>query len=169
MPGLRQGAPRLGKALREVPRPHPLRSSRTTRLQHPQARREGGARGPRGGARQGKFWRCIDRLFEMQPTPPDDTALEKVAKDLGLESKKFHDDLASEAIADEVGKDRKLGDQLDLQSTPLIFINGRHYDLDQFDFSEDLDDRIQLELELKTGQVPPRAVKDEPAKPPAVR
>jgi len=127
---------------------------------------EKAARAALAAGRQGKFWEMHDRLFEMQPTPPDDTALEKVAKDLGLESKKFHDDLASEAIADEVGKDRKLGDQLDLQSTPLIFINGRHYDLDQFDFSEDLDDWIQLELELKTGKkVPPRAVKDEPAKP----
>lgn len=130
---------------------------------------EKAARAALAAGRQGKFWEMHEKLFEMQPNPPDDAALEKVAKELGLDMKKFGDDLASEAIADEVSRDRKHGDAVDLESTPLIFINGRHYDLDHFDFAEDLDDWISLELELKTGKkVEPRAVKDdEPADKPA--
>lgn len=123
---------------------------------------EKAARAALAAGRQGKFWEMHARLFEMQPNPPDDAALEKLAKELGLDLKKFADDLASEAIADEVARDRKQGDNLDLESTPLIFINGRHYDLDHFDFAEDLDDWISLELELKTGKkVEPKAVTDD--------
>lgn len=130
---------------------------------------EKAARAALAAGRQGKFWEMHAKLFEMQPTPPDETALDRLAKELGLDAKKFSDDLASEAIADEVARDRKLGDKLELDSTPLIFINGRHYDLDQFDFSEDLDEWVSLELELKTGKkIEPKVVKDDaPAAKPA--
>ena len=129
---------------------------------------EKAARAALAAGRQSKFWEMHGKLFEMQPNPPDDTALEKLAKELGLDLKKFNEDLASEAIADEVSRDRKHADAVKLESTPLIFINGRHYDLDHFDFTEDLDDWISLELELKTGKaVEPKAVKDDDAPKPA--
>ena len=131
---------------------------------------EKAARAALAAGRQGKFWEMHAKLFEMQPDPPDEAALQKLAKQLGLDMKKFSDDLASEAIADEVSRDRKHGDAVDLESTPLIFINGRHYDLDHFDFADDLDDWISLELELKTGKkVEPRAVKDDGAEKPVVQ
>ena len=120
---------------------------------------EKAARAALAAGRQGKFWEMHGKLFEMQPTPPDDLALEKLAKGLGLDMKKFDEDLTSEVIADEVARDRKHGDALDLASTPLIFINGRHYDLDYFDFSEEFADWIALELELTPGKKP------EPAAP----
>lgn len=123
---------------------------------------EGAARAAMAANKQGKFWEMHGRLFKMQPDPPDQAAIDALAKDLGLDLKKFKDDSASEAIADEVAKDRKLGDKLDLKSTPLIYINGRHFDIAMFDY-EDLDDWIKLDIELKTGKkYEPKAVKDEP-------
>lgn len=113
---------------------------------------EKAARAALAAGRQGKFWEMHGKLFEMQPNPPDAPALDKLAKELGLDMKKFAEDLASEAIADEVARDRKHADALDLASTPLLFINGRHYDLDYFDFAEDFSDWIALELELVTGK-----------------
>jgi len=123
---------------------------------------EKAARAALAAAKQGKFWEMHHKLFELQPQPPDEAATEKIARELGLDMKKFAADAASEAVADEVMRDRKQGDAVDLKSTPLIFINGRHYDLDYFDFAEDLEDWIQLEIELKTGKKPqPKAAKDE--------
>jgi protein-disulfide isomerase len=128
---------------------------------------EGAARAAMAANKQGKFWEMHGRLFKMQPAPPDQAALDALAKDLGLDLKKFKDDSASEAIADEVAKDRKLGDKLDLKSTPLLYINGRHFDIAMFDY-EDLDDWIKLDIELKTGKkVEPKAVKEEDEPEPA--
>jgi protein-disulfide isomerase len=122
---------------------------------------EKAARAALAAAKQGKFWEMHHKLFELQPSPPDDAALEHVARELRLDMKKFAEDLASEPIADEVARDRKQGDSLDLDSTPLIYIDGRHFDLDQFDLGEDLDDWITLELEMKTGKhVEPKALKE---------
>jgi len=122
---------------------------------------EGAARAAMAAEKQGKFWLMHERLFKMQPAPPDQPALDAIARELGLDLKKFKDDSLSEGIADEVAKDRKLGDKLDLKSTPLIYINGRHFDLEQFDY-EDFDDWIHLEIELKTGKkIEPQAVKEE--------
>jgi protein-disulfide isomerase len=126
---------------------------------------EGAARAAMAANKQGKFWEMHGRLFKMQPAPPDQSALDALAKDLGLDLKKFKDDSASEAVADEVAKDRKLGDKLDLKSTPLLYINGRHFDIAMFDY-EDLDEWIKLDIELKTGKkYEPKAVKDEPEHP----
>jgi protein-disulfide isomerase len=129
---------------------------------------EKAARAAMAAAKQGKFWEMHHALFDLQPELPEEAAIQRVAKSLGLDMKKFNDDLASEAIADEVSRDRKQGDAVHLESTPLVFINGRHYDLDYFDFAEDLDDWLKLEIELKTGKAPtPQAVKDEPVPPPS--
>lgn len=128
---------------------------------------EGAARAAMAANKQGKFWPMYERLFKMQPAPPDQPALDAIARDVGLDLKKFKDDSLSEGIADEVAKDRKLGDKLDLQSTPLIYINGRHFDLEQFDY-EDFDDWIRLEIELKTGKkIEPKAEKEEPTPAPS--
>ncbi len=128
---------------------------------------EDAARAAMAAHKQGKFWAMHERLFKLQPTPPDGPAIDGIAREIGLDLKKFKDDSLSEAIADEVARDRKLGDKLDLKSTPLIYINGRHFDLEHFDY-EDFDDWLRLEIELKTGKkVEPRAVKDEPAPPPS--
>ena len=126
---------------------------------------EKAARAGMAAARQGKFWEMHHKLFELQAqeVKPEDAVIERVAKQLGLDMKKFDDDLASEATADAVDRDRKQAEGLGLKSTPLIYLNGRHFDLDQFELG-DLDDWIHLEIELKTGKKaePAASLDDEP-------
>jgi hypothetical protein len=66
----------------------------------------------------------------------------------------FKKDVASEAVADAVARDRKQGEALDLQGTPSIFINGRLFPTGQ-DFEQDLEGWIKLELELVGGGASP--------------
>ena len=130
---------------------------------------EGAARAALAAGRQGKFWEMHAALFKRHPDPPDKRAIAQLVKDLGLDAKKFEQDVKSEAIADMVARDRKQGDALDLKGTPLIYINGRHFDLDHFDIGEDLEPWIKLEIKLKTGKkVEARPIKKKsPATPPS--
>lgn len=108
---------------------------------------------------QGKFWEMHEALFEHQPSGLDRKSVERIARDLGLDMNRFVTDLESEGVADAVARDRKQADALDLKGTPLIYINGRRFDLEHFSLVEDLDDWIQLEIESKTGRaVRPRQV-----------
>lgn len=109
------------------------------------------ARAAMAADRQGKFWEMHAALFELQPEPPDDRAIDKIARAIKLDPKKFSEDLASPAMAEAVARDRKHGDDLKVRSTPSLFINGRHYDLDYFDLGEDLDDWIKTEVKLRGG------------------
>lgn len=97
---------------------------------------------------QGKFWQLQQALFESQKTGLDDTTLLKLAREQGLDMKSFETDRASEATADAVARDRKQADELGLDGTPMIFINGRHFKLDHFDLRQDLEPWIELELAL---------------------
>jgi protein-disulfide isomerase len=114
---------------------------------------EPAARAVVAAGKQGKFWEMHHALFQNQKTL-DEAGLAKIAKELRLDVKKFDEDRRSEAVADTVAKDRKEGESLGLQGTPAIFINGRAFDLEQFDLAEDLNDWIALEIELRTGKPP---------------
>jgi hypothetical protein len=76
----------------------------------------------------------------------------KLARQIGLDEKKFTTDLDSEAIADAVNADRKQAEKLGLKGTPMIYVNGRHFELEQFSLLEDLNPWIELELEQRTGK-----------------
>jgi hypothetical protein len=106
---------------------------------------------------QSKFWPMHERLFQ-QGKALDMPALKRIAQDVGLDMKKFADDLASERVADAVATDRKQANALSLQGTPTIYINGRHFNLEHFDLNEDLRKWLDLELELK-GKAAPAAGK----------
>jgi len=62
-----------------------------------------------------------------------------------------------------VARDRKQGENLDLASTPSIYINGRHF-VDSGEPPTDLEDWIKLELALKGQPVPdePKAAASAP-------
>ncbi len=130
---------------------------------------EKAARAAVAAGRQGKFWEMHKALFGLQPKPPELPIIRELAKGLGLDMKKFNEDLESEAVADAVAKDRKQADALGLEGTPLIYINGRLFDLDHFEIGEDLEQWVKLEIELKTGKkaVAKKAVPKKPAAPPA--
>jgi protein-disulfide isomerase len=92
--------------------------------------------------RQGKFWQFHDRLFagdQEHEAMPD---LEKIAKDLKLDLKKWKSDL--EAAKDVVARDRSEGEKVEVAATPTLFINGRRYSgPNQF---EDIKDWVEEEL-----------------------
>jgi protein-disulfide isomerase len=125
---------------------------------------EQAARAGAAAHRQGKFWAMHHALFDRtdKKVKLEHDALEAAAKEIGLDLKRFKEDLASEPVADIVGKDRKQADALGLEGTPLLYINGRHFDLDHFDVSEDLESWLKLEIELVTGKAPLPAPKKAP-------
>jgi protein-disulfide isomerase len=88
---------------------------------------------------QGKFWEMHHMLFTNQ-RHLEQTDLDSYAKDLGLEVSRFHADMQAAATADRIAKDHKLGEDLQIQGTPTIFINGR-----MFDGRQDLNEWIALE------------------------
>jgi protein-disulfide isomerase len=114
---------------------------------------EKAARAAVAAQKQGKFWEMHGHMFQKQEAL-DKRSLLAYAKELGLDEKQFEADLESEVTADRVMQDRKLGDKLSLDSTPSVFINGRPFSFNHFDFEEDLDEWIALEIELRTGQAP---------------
>ncbi|RAO50043.1 Na(+)/H(+) antiporter NhaA [Micromonospora saelicesensis] len=92
---------------------------------HPQARLA--AEAAEAAAVQGKFWQMHDLLLDHQGEL-DITALIKYADDLGLDQRRFHDDLTSQAHAARIDSDIDSADSSGVSGTPTFFINGRrHY------------------------------------------
>jgi protein-disulfide isomerase len=112
---------------------------------------EAAARAGVAAARQGKFWQLSQAMFESQKAGLDDATLLKLARDQGLDLKAFETDRASEATADAVARDRKQADELGLQGTPMIYVNGRHFSLEVFDLRQDLQPWIELEIALNSS------------------
>lgn len=124
---------------------------------HPNS--ESAARAAMAARKQGKFWQMHDALFKNQATGLDKATILRLAKQIGLNMKQFKSDWASEAVADAVLRDRKQGDKLGLDGTPLIYIDGRHFNLNEFSLGQDLEDWVKLEVQIKTAKAP----KPEPA------
>ncbi|HVU03832.1 MAG TPA: thioredoxin domain-containing protein [Polyangiaceae bacterium] len=110
------------------------------------------ARGAVAAGKQGKFWEMHHLLFANQESGLDRDVVVKLAKSIGLDEKKFNADMDSEAVADAVNRDRKQAEKLELKGTPMIYVNGRHFELEQFNLLEDLNDWIELEIEQRTGK-----------------
>jgi hypothetical protein len=114
---------------------------------HPNA--EKAARAAVAAQKQNKFWEMHEILFENQ-TELSPENVEKLAREVGLDMKRFAQDRDSEATADSVAKDRKQGETLDLKSTPSVFVNGRLFP-PSTDFKEDMEEWVKLEVELTKG------------------
>jgi thiol-disulfide isomerase/thioredoxin len=128
------------------------------------------ARGAGAAGKQGTFWEMHHKLFENQSTGLDRDEVLRLAKEIGVDEKKFVGDMDSEAVADIVNRDRKQAEKLELRGTPMIYINGRHFELEQFNLLEDVNDWIELEIEQRTGKkVAPKKVElsDAPSAAPA--
>ncbi len=72
---------------------------------------------------QGKYWEMHDKLFGEGGL--DDGALERYAKEIGLNVAKWKKDMESPKLADIISKDQALAGQLGATGTPAFFINGR--------------------------------------------
>lgn len=113
---------------------------------------ENAARAAVAAQKQGKFWPLSYAMFESQKSGLDEPSIMKLARDAGLDIKGFESDIASEATADSVARDRKQADELGLEGTPMIYINGRYFSLEHFDLRQDLEPWVALEIELVTGK-----------------
>lgn len=89
---------------------------------HPRAQLA--AEGARCAGEQGKFWEYHDTLYAKTPKLAE-ADLKAYAKDMGLESAKFDQCLASGKYRAAVQKDLAEGANLGLTGTPAFFINGR--------------------------------------------
>jgi protein-disulfide isomerase len=73
--------------------------------------------------KQGKFWEYHDKLFaEKKIEQPD---FERIAKELGLDLKKFQEDMKSQELVNHLRGDMVEAQQNGITGTPTIFINGR--------------------------------------------
>ena len=115
-PTLKQVKQTYGDKVRIVWKDFPL-----TQI-HPQAFKAGEA--AHCAADQGKCWEYHDRLFanQQQLMPAD---LKKHATDLGLDSKAFDSCLDSSKYGERVRDGVAEGSRLGVNSTPMIYINGR--------------------------------------------
>lgn len=109
----------MGPRLRFAFRNFPLRES------HPHA--EHAAEAAEAAGAQGKFWEMHDRLFERQ-FALDDEYLVEYATDLGLDARRFANELSTGVYAPRVREDFRTGVRSGVNGTPTFFIDGVRYD-----------------------------------------
>ena len=73
---------------------------------------------------QGKFWEFHDKLFADQ-AKLDRESLEKSAKEVGLDVAAFKKALDDKTFSAAVDADLKLGEQVSVDGTPTLFLNGK--------------------------------------------
>jgi protein-disulfide isomerase len=73
---------------------------------------------------QGKFWEFHSKLFKNY-NAINDTKIQDIAKELGLNMEKFNKDMQSQAIKSLISRDLDNGRQVGVRGTPTIFINGK--------------------------------------------
>lgn len=73
---------------------------------------------------QGKFWQYHSKIFENLSSLSDAKFLD-IARELGLDMKKFADDQKSAYNQGIIARDQNEGNLAGVQGTPTIFINGK--------------------------------------------
>jgi predicted DsbA family dithiol-disulfide isomerase len=152
-------AKRFPNQVRLVYRFYPLSS-------HPHG--EIAARAGAAALQQGKFWEMHHMMFEHQERL-EQADLEGYAKELKLDLPKFRTEMTSEETTHRIEKDKKAAEDLGLTGTPMIYINGRHADLDILDDPvKDLEAWVKLDLEMAgVTPAPPPPKADDAAAPAA--
>jgi protein-disulfide isomerase len=120
---------------------------------------ENAARAAIAAGKQGKFWEMHHLIFANQENLSQQ-GIDAIAKELGLDVGRLHADMQAPETADRIAKDRKLGEDLKIEGTPTLFINGR-----QFDGHQDLNEWLNLELSMMGRQ--PASASAAPAPSPA--
>lgn len=110
---------RLGNELKFVFRNFPLRNV------HPNAFTA--ALATEAAGLQNKFWEMHDVVFENQKAL-DKENIFQFASEIGLDVKRFKDDIQQKALADKVEKDFETGLRSGVNRTPTFFINGKKYE-----------------------------------------
>ena len=76
--------------------------------------------------RQGKFWEMHDALFAHRKELSLDN-IRDIARQLGLDMKRFDADLPSAEVTGAVVKDMQDGDKAGVEGTPTVYIDGKKY------------------------------------------
>jgi protein-disulfide isomerase len=79
--------------------------------------------------RQGKFWQLHDAMYADRNHLSRQNIL-AMAEKVGLDVNRFQQDWDSAAIKQAVAKEQKEGDELGVNGTPTIFIDGQRYNGD---------------------------------------
>ncbi|MGH7860550.1 MAG: DsbA family protein [Candidatus Binatia bacterium] len=98
-------------------------------------------------ANQGKFWEMHDELFENYRELSADN-IRKIAGEIGLDMKRFEQDLGSPETEKLVQEDMALGGRVGVRGTPTFFLNGRQI---QNRSPEALKGMVDGELKKKSG------------------
>ena len=117
-PVLKELQERVGEQVRFVFRHFPLDTV------HPRARRA--AQAAEAAASQDRFWEMHDLLYERQGELGE-VDLMRYAAELGLDLRRFEEDLTSDHHAWRIEEDRLGGDRAGVRGTPAFFVNGVRY------------------------------------------
>ncbi len=101
----------------------------------------------RAAQNQGKFWEMHKLLFANQEKL-ERADLFGYAKSVGLDMDQFQKDFADEKTAELVQKDMKAADDLKLDGTPLMYVNGRKLPGELVPAWEEVEAWLKLEIEL---------------------
>lgn len=131
------------------------------------------ARGGFASIGQGKFWEMHHALFDNQGMN-DRSGIIKLAKKIGLDVDQFKKDMADDEASNRIERDRKQADDLGLDGTPYVFVNGTRLQLESLTspYYADLESFVAVQIE-KAGGVPAaappgfKAPADEPTDGPA--
>lgn len=93
---------------------------------------------------QGKFWPMHNALFAHRSNLSRASIVE-LARNIGLDMKRFEADLDSPETKKTVARDVDDGDKAGVEGTPTVFINGRKYNgsLDLADFRKVIDAELK--------------------------
>jgi predicted DsbA family dithiol-disulfide isomerase len=72
---------------------------------------------------QGKFWEFRDKIFERQEFSGE-KLWDDIAKEIGLDMKKYNKDKTSDKIKEQVAEDMKDAERAGVRGTPFFLING---------------------------------------------
>ncbi len=111
---------------------------------------EAAARAAWAAGQQGKFWEMEHLLFERQEHL-EASDIDRYAKMLSLDAAKWKADMESQAAKDRLAEDRKLWEDLKLNGTPAIFVDGRELDIES---DEPLEERVAGELGVPPAPAP---------------
>jgi len=100
----------------------------------------------------GKFWEFSDRLYATRAKFDEDTLL-AIARELGLNVKKFKARLHSAEYDAKISADQELGNTLGVRGTPAYFVNGRALD----GAVPELEFRLVIQEELERAEALLRA------------
>jgi formate-nitrite transporter family protein len=112
-PVLKELQERVGEQVRFVFRHFPLDSV------HPRARRA--AQAAEAAASQGRFWEMHDLLYERQDELGEED-LTRHATELGLDLRRFEEDLANDHHAWRIEEDRLGGNRAGVEGRPGFFV-----------------------------------------------